>query len=340
MTDVPLRLHFVWTGARFPYHARLAIESAIVALPEALVDLDVVGTLPNGRHFDVVARRDQVRVERWSPGSLFEPLPAGARPYHDLYARLPAGSAAAVSNLARLAILFQRGGVYLDTDVIVLRGLHSPDTHGAYVGLERVWTANRDRVARGLGPLAAIRATPWAARWAACRLDLLATQGRLGLADRIRNDGTTRLQVNNAVIGAPTQSEFIAVALAQALEVDPSVRFALGPSLLDDVATACPRLVNVVPSSRFYAVPPGESDRLFHDRTLQLPCDAQVMHYVASNHRRLLDRLDIDDPRFEHGAAPFWKHARRVRAAIGAGRPHIAIDGIGAVGTAGTVGTG
>lgn len=314
MTGFPLRLHFVWTGARFPYFARLAVESALVAMPNARIDLDVVGALPRSDHFAAVARHERVRVERWTPGELFADCPGDSAPYHELLARLP-DSPAATSNLARLAILFARGGVYLDTDVIVLRGLHDPDEHGAYVGVERVWKQNRHRVAHGLGVAGTIRALPWAARWAACRLDLSLSHGRLGLADRLPSSGHTRFQVNNAVIGAPARSEFVAAALEQALHVDPTVRFALGPSLLDDVVSAFPRLVTVVPPSRFYAVPPGDSHRFFEDHTLELPVDAQVMHYVASNHRRLLDGLDIDDPRFDEGVAPFWTYAKRVRSA-------------------------
>lgn len=322
MSDHPLRVHFVWTGSRFPYHARLAIESAIVAMPEARIDLDLVvgaaGDPSAADHFRTVAAYDRATVTRWTPGELFEHCPLGPAPYQALLGRLPARSPAAVSNLARLAILYTRGGVYLDTDVLVLRGLHRPSVHGSYVGVERVWDGNRSRIERGFGPIAALKATPWAVRWAACRVDSAVWHGRLRLADRISDDGHTREQVNNAVIGAPAESPFIAFALAQALEVDPSIRFALGPNLLDDVVRAEPRLACVAPASRFYAVPPGLSHRFFSDRTLELPVDAQVIHYVASNHRRLLADLDIDDPRFARETAPFWRRGEQVRTAIGA----------------------
>ena len=163
-----------------------------------------------------------------------------------------------------------------------------------------------------------------AARWAACRFDAALARGRLGLANRISSGGHTRLQINNAVIGAPAESGFVALALEHALDVDPTVRFALGPNLLDDVAAALPSAVTVVPPSRFYAVPPGESYRYFDDATVELPLDAQVIHYVASNHRRLLDRLGPDDRRFDTGDAQFWKQARRVRATLE--RPHTGVE--------------
>ena len=316
MSDHGLRVHFVWIGARFPYHARLAIESAIVAMPEARIDLDVIGEAPTSDHFRTVARYDHVTVRRWTPRSMFERCPLGPAPYERLLTRLPNDAPAAVSNLARLAILYAEGGVYLDTDVIVIRGLHRPSVHGSYVGVERVWSANRRRIEHGLGPADVARTIPWALRWAACRVDSAVWHGRLRLADRLADRAHTRDQVNNAVIGAPKEAPFLAFALAQALEADPGVRFALGPNLLDDVVRAEPRLAWVAPASRFYAVPPGQSHRCFFDRTLRLPVDAQVMHYVASNHRRLLAGLDIDDPRFARDAAPFWRHGDRVRTTI------------------------
>ena len=242
MSDHHVRVHFVWTGSRFPYHARLAIESAIVAMPEARIDLDIVGDAPTSDHFRTVAGYDRVSVTRWTPGELFEHCPLGPASYQALLGRLPARSPAAISNLARLAVLYTHGGVYLDTDVLVLRGLHRPSVHGSYVGVERVWDRNRSRIERGLGPVAAIKAAPWAARWAACRVDSAVWHGRLRLANRLPDAGHMREQVNNAVIGAPRESPFIAYALARALEVDPSIRFALGPNLLDDVVRAEPRL--------------------------------------------------------------------------------------------------
>ena len=74
----------------------------------------------------------------------------------------------------------------------------------------------------------------------------------------------------------------------------------------------------MLPPSRFYAVPPGQSFRFFDDYRLRLPQDAQVMHYVASNHRDVLEALDVDDPRFDDGQGVFWTEARRVRRLIGA----------------------
>jgi hypothetical protein len=319
VTDRPLRLHFVWTGSRFPYHCRLAVESALVAMPDAEVDLHLIGPRPEGDHLRVVARHPRVVIHDVDLAAMFEGCPFGPSPYLSLVGRLR--GPAALSNLVRLAVLHRFGGVYLDTDVLVLRGLHDPRMHGAFVGREWVWASNRARIEGTWSWSDRAKAIPWAVGSATSRLDVRLAAGRFRAADRVDLVRRHRLQVNNAVIGAPKESAFVEAALVAALDVDPSKRFALGPSLLDDIARAVPLSVHVVPPSRFYAVPPGQSFRLFGDRHVVIPVDAQVMHYVASNHRKLLDSLEIDDPRFARDTAPFWKRAAEVRGAIGEQRP-------------------
>jgi hypothetical protein len=306
-----LRLHFVWHGEEFPFYCRLAVESAIVAMPDAHVTIHLLAPVRRGHHLEALTGWSNVTVSSLPLEEVFADCPGGPSRYLAITRRL--NSPAALSNLVRLAILHHHGGVYLDTDVIVLRPLHDPDQHGAYVGQEWVWESNRSRVERTWNIRRRVRASLWALRYAAVRLDSSTTGGRLGLAARIDRTRFHRLQVNNAVIGSPSHSAFVEAALTTALEVDHGTRFALGPSLLDDVARALPRSVHLLPPSRFYAVPPGESFRWFEDRTIELPADAHVIHYVASNHRRLLEQLDADDVRFHRGQAPFWKHAREVR---------------------------
>lgn len=332
VTDGPLRLHFVWTGARFPYHCRLAVESALVSMPSAVVYVHLLGALPEGPHLRAVASHRRVVLRQIRAEEAFDRAPFGGSAYRTILDRVP--GPAALSNLVRLAVLHDFGGVYLDTDVLVLRGLHDPRRHGAYIGQEWVWCSNRARIEGTWTWRERAAAVPWALRHELVHLDAAVARGRVRIADRIDPARFHRLQVNNAVIGAPPGAVAIEAALAAALEVDPTKRFALGPSLLDDVARAVPRSIHLLPPSRFYAVPPGQSIRCFHDRHLRLPPDAQVMHYVASNHRRLLTHLDIDDPRFAREGAPFWRRAAEVRAAIGEQRsrtripdPHLSSTG-------------
>jgi hypothetical protein len=306
------RLHFVWMG-RLPYYARLAIESAATAMPDADITLHVHGGVNRNIHVERLERSTSVEIHEICVPELFEQCAAGADAYVRLIRRLT--SPAAISNLLRLAILHRDGGVYLDTDVLVIRPVHDPADHGSFVGREWVWDQNRRRVAGELTTRDRMDVAPWAADWALRRLDSRLAHGAWGIASRPPDPRRARLQVNNAVIGSAPGSRFVAGALDAALDVDPTVRFALGPTLLDDVARARPRDVQLLPPSRFYAVPPAHSFRCFEDEHLELPCDSQILHVVASNHRRLLDRLDESDPRFERSSAPYWRHARAVRAA-------------------------
>lgn len=309
--------HFVWTGRCFPYHCRLAVESAIVAMPDSSVRLHVIGEFPDTDDFRAVAAQQRVVVERCEMDDVLDDLPVGRRTYLDVLRRIPPAAASAISNLVRLAVLYRHGGIYLDTDVIVIRGLHDPDLRGAFVGVEQVWALNRRRIERGISPTVAVCSIPWAARKALTRLDSKVAHGHWRYADRLgASSAASRLQVNNAVIGAPAGSPFIELALRRAVGVDPCRRFALGPHLLDDVANEAPRSVHLVPPSRFYAIPPGQSHRCFDDRHVELPVDAQVIHYVQSNHRALLAELAEDDSRFTPDGAPFWRLGHRVQCAM------------------------
>lgn len=302
----------VWIGDRLPWFARLAVESAIVAMPSTTVTLHSVITHPEGRHVRALERFPQFERRVWPLRSIFERCPGGAEPWLALLERT-SGAPAAVSNLVRLAVLERFGGVYLDTDTIVVAPLDDPDLVGPYVGTELVWECNRRRVNGEMRVRDVVGAAPWAvSRWIQFA-DARLVGGRLGLADRWHPG--LRLQVNNAVIGAPAHSPFLVDALRRAERVEqPAARFALGPSLLDDAARERPDLVTMLDPARFYAIPPGQSRRWFDDVTLRLPEQAQVIHYVASNHAELLDSLETD-ARLRTHPAVFWREARRVLAA-------------------------
>lgn len=317
MTDGVRRYHFVWIGRRFPYYCRLAIESVVCAEPAAQVTLHVLPPFPVSSDFTAIRNLPGAEVVRIDVDDLFAEAPGGAVPYRRLLARIPARSAAATSNLVRYAILHRHGGVYLDTDVIVLRPLPDPLAVGAYVGAERVWRHNERRVAEGVAPSMLPGVAGWGLAWATRRADSKLTGGRARLADRSRAlDGfwmTTK--ANNAVIGAPPRSPFLATLLERALDTDPAVRYALGPTLVDRVARSAGG-VTVLPSSRFYPVPPSESYRFFEDRTLRLPTDTDLIHYASSNHRALLAGVTAVDPRFGARPEAFWRLGREVRGRI------------------------
>jgi hypothetical protein len=295
----------------------LAVESAICADPAAVITIHVLGSLPCSDDFAATIELPGVAFERIDINVLFDFTEAGATAYRRLLASIPARSPAAVSNLVRYAILYRFGGVYLDFDVIVLRPVSDPQVIGAFVGIEQVWRHNERRVTQGLSAATLPSSAGWGLVWAVRRADSKLTGGRLRLADRSRDldRSWTTMKMNNAVIGAPPMSPFIGQLLDRALDVNPTTRFALGPTLVDYVARAR-RDVTILPRSRFYAVPPSESYRFFEDRTLRLPAESQLIHYVSSNHRALLSTITHDDTRFDHRPELFWLLGRRVRAQL------------------------
>jgi glycosyltransferase involved in cell wall biosynthesis len=80
--------------------------------------------------------------------------------------------------------------------------------------------------------------------------------------------------------------------LLECLDTDFTVRYATGPTLVSHVAANFPHLVSTLPVNYFYSVAPGESFRFFSDRTLELPSEAYLIHYAASNHKKLIPTID------------------------------------------------
>jgi len=291
---IPNRLVFVWSGPDFPYYARLAVESALIAEPDCEVDIHLLDRqAPRGVHFLQVRSYERVRVEHPSFEELWGGLDAPAERYRDVHDRIPPERRSARSNLVRYAVLHRRGGVYFDFDVLVHRNLADLRAGADFIGAERVWVVDQPRLngrrELWMVPPTMAWATTYALRRAQARL-------RIGpnpcepLAPIHRS--WSAFQANNAVIGARAGSPFLRRVLAAALDIDPSIRYALGPALVDQVARQSPHLVSVLPPAVFYCVPPSHSFRFFTGPSFDLPAESRLIHFVHSNHRRLLARMD------------------------------------------------
>ena len=295
---IPNRYFFVWSGHRFPYYARLAIESLLLVEPDAQVELHWFVDEPGGPHLDAVLSYERVTM---SPidlslrfAELLGPVTADRESLEKLWADIPSSAVAARSNLMRYALLAAHGGVYLDCDVLVIKPLRDLLVHEAFIGEEQVWSSDEARVRGEFRWWMAFSTASWAVNWFARRLDSKWFAGRLRV-DRVSRlfDRTWRgHMVNNAILGSCPDGEFVARVLAEAPHRSPTVRFALGPSLVDDVARDTRDAVTVLPPQAFFAVPPSFSFRFFEDRTLRLPDEARLIHYVGSNHKELLGALD------------------------------------------------
>lgn len=319
----------VWIGTSFPYPCRLAVESILLADPQATVIVVVLDEAPRSKNFDTISRSSRVEVIRTTADEIFRDVPHGAA-LRSMYDEIPPLAHSARSNLLRYALLWHEGGVYVDFDVIVQRPL--PDLAGgsAFVGEERVWRHDNARVAGSWGPAMIPGTVAWAVSWAAVQADCRLLGGRARMSSALAPLGRfwATFQPNNAVIGVPPRSEFIRRVLERALTVDPTVRFALGPTLVAGIVDDHPETVEVLPPDVLYAVPPGESIRFFEDTTLELPPESALIHYVGSNHRHVLPGVRRGDVRFETRPEPFWRLARQVERGETATKPVAAKDSV------------
>jgi len=311
----------VWAGSSFPFTARLTIESLLLADPQAQVEVHVLGPHPTTAHFTSLNSdpSSRVTIHDIDIDSLFDGL--GATIGHDWSALLdsiPEGAFSAQSNLLRYALLYRRGGVYVDFDVLALRPLHDLADGKAFIGCERVWIHDEARVEGRWRWRMTFGTVGWALSWFAKRSDSKLFGGSLRLARLLRAPDQlwTRLQANNAIVGAPAGSPFIHEVLRRCGSVKPTVRYALGPTLVSAVVRDHPHLICVVPESTLYPVPPSESHRFFEDRTLSLAASTAAIHYVNSNHRKLIRDLEPGDVRFDTRPELFWRVARSIIAGL------------------------
>lgn len=301
---LPPRYITVWVGGDLPYTAVLSLASMLAVDPDATIELHHLAPIADRHELGLLRATGRFEVHSIQLPSLLDDELLG------VLEQIPQGAHAAASNIVRLALLHRRGGVYLDLDTFLLRPL-TGFAFGAFVGLERVWELDRERVERGLRVRHWPATAAWGTVWALKRADTALTRGRLRIAGLTRwlDERLNTEQLNNAVLGAPAGSALTAALLERAKRCDPSVRYALGPNLLHDVVKADHRLATVMSPEVLFAVPPSESHRIFWDRHLQLPPRASVVHYVQSNHRKLLQSVTPGDQRFDRPEL-FWSLGR------------------------------
>ena len=292
---VPGRVHFVWTGPGFALGQRLAIDSVRLTNPELEVVLHLVGACPPTTELERLHVRSGVTIRERSANEVL----AAADDHGQLletYQRIPARAASAQSNLLRYAILWQEGGIYLDLDVLVLRSLSSLRSQPCTLGAELVWRADEARVAGELDWWMLRPALAFASAQALRRGGVAVGAPVPERWHRWLEGAWSLAQPNNAVIAAAPRAPFVGALLSRAPQVDATVRFRLGPTLVREVAQAQPHAVRLLPPEALYCVPPSQSFRFFHDRRLTLPEQALLIHYVSSNHHRELATLAQHGP--------------------------------------------
>lgn len=285
--QIPNRYHFVWFGRSFPATNRVAIESCLSCCHGAEVVLWHSDDLSPREDFRALTRSGLI-TKRLDAELAFGPEDDATSPFDvpklkRIWRALE--SPVARSNLARAILLYRFGGIYLDTDVLVLRNLDPHRRHTAFVGSERiVWPG-----------------------WACSGLSFqrLVKSPLLGLLRKLsasvpRGDGLFRRTagwypkaVNGAVLGARAGHPFLAALLretSQVPEAEWPIKHRLGTHVLQrTVQTYAGGDLTILPPDVFYPLGPEVSRQYFRLRSNPkrgadriLGSDTCAVHWYAS----------------------------------------------------------
>jgi hypothetical protein len=255
---IPPTAHFVWIGRELAYVHVLAVASAALygGFERVLFHhTDELETDPNFTELEAIPR---VEARRLAPPALLEA--AGGAGLVDCYRSLT--RPAAQSNLIRVALLHESGGVYLDADTVTRKSF-APllAAGGAFCGEERLVFP-----VGAAGPLARLR--PSAIARVLVRDTLRRMPAGFRWFRRVENHYPAR--ANNAVLGSEPRHRFMQDLLARMRAFPPErrrVRYALGTHLLQAaVAEWRGPDLQVLPPPAFFPLGPEISEHWFRVR--------------------------------------------------------------------------
>ena len=282
---IPNRLIFIWLGPKFPWSGGLAIRSAYQIQKPSSLWLVHEGLKLEGDGWDLVKDIPGLEVIPVSD-SHFDGLGDDGlcgKLFHTLTA--PASRA----NLLRLALLYKYGGVYLDTDIVMVKPFGKLMLQKGFVGTEPV--ALPASLFGSFNPL----------RWIFCGVQFAFRE----FCARIpRGYGLFRIfeglftaAVNNAVIGSEPGNETISKAFGFIKTMPPEERlkrFRLGTRLLQKVTgNKSSDSMKVVNAKYFYPLGPEISAHWFKKNTRKrlnklLRAETCVVHWYNSVEGRFL----------------------------------------------------
>ncbi len=282
---IPNRLIFIWLGAKFPWSGGIAIRSAYnVQKPESIW-LVHEGMEQKGDGWDLVKDIPGLEVIPVKD-SHFEGLNDNGLCL-ELFKTLK--SPASRANLLRLALLYKCGGVYMDTDVIVVKELGGLMEQHGFVGVEPV--ALPAGLFKSINPF----------RWIYCGLQFAFREfcARLPGGYKLFRwaERGFSASVNNAVIGAEPGNETIRKAfqfIKEMPETERLKRYRLGTRLLQNVTrNKSSDSMLVLPAKYFYPLGPEISAHWFKAKTSNkleslLQKETCVVHWYNSVEGRFL----------------------------------------------------
>lgn len=279
---IPLHFHLIWEGKKFPFVNRLAIESLLQIHPEARITLHF-GNPPDNEHWN--ALKGRIEFKEIQLDELLEGLPfaEGIRQtLSGLASNYPAGR----SNILRYLALHKWGGIYLDFDTITLKPMQDLLALRGFIGQERVFKCDDDRVKGKLGINVLWAAPAFGLSYVLSRLNHRYVHSKLlDCVDGILQKIWSADKLNNAVLACEAGSPFFKRVLELIPETDPKIRYNLGPILMNRVwdesgGFELTRLDN----KAFYAIAPSQTDRFFCSAQ-KLPQDSYLVHWCSSNEK-------------------------------------------------------
>lgn len=309
---LPLRFHFIWMGRNFPFAYRLSVESCRKHHPDAEILLHFADP-PDNAHWRALERCAEMRP--LDEEGLLAALPTSLAGVADIYRRIAGGYPAGRSNVLRYLLLLRDGGIYLDCDTLTLKSFQPLLATQGFIGEETVFRSDDDRVAGKAGleiiPFGAAFGISYGLSYANARW--LGENPALNALDRGLRLFWSRRKLNNAVLGATAGHPFFTTAVARIPQIDPGVRFALGPILMNETwdSTQGAGLTRLGENA-FYFIPPSQTFRFFHGPALPPPPDAYAVHWCNSNHKELVKSLSPEVVQSPRSPVPlFYQLARQ-----------------------------
>jgi hypothetical protein len=278
---IPPLAHLVWFGQQFPWVNVLAVRSAALRGGFERVVLHHDSDLSSTPHFRELVETPHVTLERLDVPALLQSCGVHESTLSCVYRRLQ--SPAMRSDLVRLAVLYSRGGVYLDTDTVTLASFEALRCVGAFCGQERI-----------VYP-AAVRASRNPAVFLGARMRSQ-LRGLLRIAPRGHRifraiERFYPTAENNAVLASVARGPFIERLLANIRDLDPeaqSTLYAIGPHLLQTtVADYHGTDLVVHPPEVFFPLGPEISEHWFRtvrhaDLREVLSPNTRLVHWYGS----------------------------------------------------------
>jgi len=287
LAPIPPRYHFVWFGSRFPLMNSVAIQSCLRHCPGADVTLWHSDPLDHDLEYRRL-RQLGVRSEPLSAESVLRPLSDEGAAFdvaklEEIWSSVK--SHVARSNIARAAILYRCGGIYLDTDTLVVRDLAPLRAHRAFLGTEYI-----------LWPQGSRRGVSWQRLVRGPALDVIRKIGaRAPSGDRLYQ--SVRHLYSSAVNGAVLGARAGHPALARLLDATTAVpreewgiKHRLGTHVLQrTLAAHREEDLEILPTDVFYPLGPEWSRQYFRNcrdpealvRRIVTPA-TRVLHWYAS----------------------------------------------------------